>query len=110
MTFFGNFISGQWVPSESGAKLENRNPANTSDLIGLFADSTTSDAERAICAELAPALRAEGLAPRLAPAGGVNRGNALAYARAGADLLVSSAPYFAPPAEVQVRIDPVDAA
>ena len=46
----------------------------------------------------------------LAPAGGVNRGNALAYARAGADLLVSSAPYFAPPAEVQVRIDPVDAA
>ena len=37
-------------------------------------------------------------------------GNALAYARAGADLLVSSAPYFAPPAEVQVRIDPVDAA
>ncbi len=50
MTFFGNFISGQWLPSDSGAKLENRNPANTSDLIGLFADSTASDAERAIAA------------------------------------------------------------
>jgi len=61
-------------------------------------------------ARLHRALRAEGLAPRLAPAGGVNRGNALAYARAGADLLVSSAPYFAAPAEVQVRIGPVDAA
>jgi molybdenum transport protein len=30
--------------------------------------------------------------------------NALAYARAGADLLVSSAPYFAPPADVKVLI------
>ena len=59
-------------------------------------------------ARLHQALRAEGLAPRLAPAGGVNRGNALAYARAGADLLVSSAPYFAPPAEVQVRIFPAE--
>lgn len=57
---------------------------------------------------LCQALRAEGLATRLAPAGGVNRGNALAYARAGADLLVSSAPYFAPPAEVQVRITPAE--
>jgi molybdenum transport protein len=59
-------------------------------------------------ARLHQALRAEGLAPRLASAGGVNRGNALAYARTGADLLVSSAPYFAPPAEVQVRIFPAE--
>jgi molybdenum transport protein len=36
-----------------------------------------------------------------------NDADALALARAGADVLVSSAPYFAPPAEVQVRITPV---
>lgn len=52
-------------------------------------------------------LRAEGLAPKLVPAGGVTRANALDYARAGADLLVSSAPYFAPPADVKVRIEAV---
>ncbi|WP_088278659.1 ModD protein [Ideonella sp. A 288] len=47
------------------------------------------------------------LRPMLAPAGGVTADNALAYARAGADLLVSSAPYFAPPKDVLVVIEPV---
>jgi molybdenum transport protein len=51
-------------------------------------------------------LAAAGLAPLLAPAGGVTLANALGYARAGADFLVTSAPYFAPPADVQVRIGP----
>lgn len=57
-------------------------------------------------AALRERLRGRGLAVQLAPAGGVNAGNALAYAQAGADLLVSSAPYFAPPMDVQVRITP----
>jgi len=51
-------------------------------------------------------LQAAGLAVLLAPAGGVTAANAVAYARAGADLLVSSAPYFAPPADVKVVISP----
>jgi molybdenum transport protein len=55
-------------------------------------------------AALREALRAAGLAPLLAPAGGVNLGNAVAYAQAGADLLVTSSPYFAPPADVRVCI------
>ncbi|MDP5237969.1 hypothetical protein Q9Q94_00415 [Uliginosibacterium sp. 31-16] len=38
----------------------------------------------------------------LAPAGGVTLENAVAYASAGADFLVSSAPYFAPPRDVKV--------
>jgi len=38
----------------------------------------------------------------LAAAGGINAGNAAAYAAAGADLLVTSAPYAAPPCDVQV--------
>lgn len=50
------------------------------------------------------ALSQRGLSPLLAAAGGVGAGNAVAYARAGADLLVTSAPFFAPPADVQVHI------
>jgi molybdenum transport protein len=42
--------------------------------------------------------------PRLAAAGGVNPTNAAAYAAAGADLLVTSAPYYAPPRDVKVTI------
>lgn len=40
--------------------------------------------------------------PALAAAGGVNIKNAVDYAKAGADFLVTSAPYFAPPTDVQV--------
>lgn len=40
--------------------------------------------------------------PLLAAAGGVRAGNAAAYVAAGADLLVTSAPYTAPPQDVQV--------
>jgi len=49
-------------------------------------------------------LEAEGLTPLLAAAGGVNLGNAVAYAQAGARLLVTSAPYFSRPADVKVQI------
>jgi molybdenum transport protein len=43
-----------------------------------------------------------GVRPVLAVAGGVRAENAAAYAAAGADLLVTSAPYTAPPKDVQV--------
>lgn len=48
-------------------------------------------------------LHASHLHPTLAVAGGVNATNAVAYADAGADVLVSSAPYHAPPRDVEVR-------
>jgi molybdenum transport protein len=41
---------------------------------------------------------------RIAVAGGINSANAEAYARAGADILVTSAPYFAPPRDVAVTL------
>jgi molybdenum transport protein len=41
---------------------------------------------------------------RIAAAGGINAANAASYARAGADVLVTSAPYTAKPRDVQVRI------
>ncbi|KAF7600406.1 MAG: ModD protein [Candidatus Dactylopiibacterium carminicum] len=44
----------------------------------------------------------QGLGAQLAPAGGVTLANALAYAAAGADFLISSAPYFSPPRDVKV--------
>ena len=45
---FHNYIDGQWKASVSGSTFENRNPADTDDLIGLFPDSTSSEAEAAI--------------------------------------------------------------
>ncbi|MBS1131955.1 MAG: putative molybdenum utilization protein ModD [Proteobacteria bacterium] len=44
---------------------------------------------------------------RIAAAGGINSANAEAYARAGADILVTSAPYFAPPRDVAVTLSPL---
>jgi molybdenum transport protein len=44
--------------------------------------------------------------PVIAIAGGVNAANAAAYARTGADILVTSSPYLAKPRDVQVRISP----
>ena len=45
---FDNYIGGRWIRSTSGRVLENRNPANCHELIGLFPDSTPEDATAAI--------------------------------------------------------------
>ncbi len=45
-----------------------------------------------------------GAPTRIAAAGGINSANAEAYAQAGADILVTSAPYFAPPRDVAVSL------
>jgi alpha-ketoglutaric semialdehyde dehydrogenase len=47
-TTYHNFIDGAWVPSVSGEQFENRNPANTDDLVGVFQKSTRADVDRAI--------------------------------------------------------------
>jgi aldehyde dehydrogenase (NAD+) len=44
----GNYIGGRWVPAASGRTFENRNPANTDELIGRFADSAPEDVEAAV--------------------------------------------------------------
>ena len=49
-TTYHNFIDGAWVPSVSGAVFENRNPANTDDLVGVFQKSTADDVTRALVA------------------------------------------------------------
>jgi aldehyde dehydrogenase (NAD+) len=48
MATFDNFIGGKWVPSASGELFENRNPADSDELIGLFQKSDARDVEQAI--------------------------------------------------------------
>jgi aldehyde dehydrogenase (NAD+) len=45
---YKNFIDGQWIASASGKTFENRNPANTDDLIGTFQESNADDLNRAV--------------------------------------------------------------
>jgi aldehyde dehydrogenase (NAD+) len=47
---YRNLIDGQWVPAQSGATYENRNPADTRDLIGLFPLSASADVAAAVAA------------------------------------------------------------
>jgi acyl-CoA reductase-like NAD-dependent aldehyde dehydrogenase len=47
---FANFIAGRWVPPATGKYFENRNPADTGDLIGRFPDSGPEDVARAVAA------------------------------------------------------------
>jgi len=45
---FKNYINGEWVESRSGKALENRNPADTRELVGMFPLSTEDDVANAI--------------------------------------------------------------
>jgi alpha-ketoglutaric semialdehyde dehydrogenase len=45
---FQNFVAGEWTDAGSGGTFENRNPADTNDLIGTFPRSTADDLERAV--------------------------------------------------------------
>src|ERR1700704_5796948 len=45
---FKNYINGEWMESRSGKAYENRNPANTDELIGMFASSINEDVDAAV--------------------------------------------------------------
>lgn len=45
---FKNLIGGDWLAPATGRYLENRNPADTRDLIGRFPDSGPTDVDRAV--------------------------------------------------------------
>ncbi|MBD3403369.1 aldehyde dehydrogenase family protein [candidate division GN15 bacterium] len=49
-TVYKNFINGEWVESKSGATFENRNPADTNEVLGVFQQSTAEDVDTAISA------------------------------------------------------------
>jgi acyl-CoA reductase-like NAD-dependent aldehyde dehydrogenase len=46
--FHKNYINGEWVESRSGRSFENRNPADHTELIGIFPSSTQQDVNDAV--------------------------------------------------------------
>ncbi len=49
-TVYKNYINGKWVASASGKTFENRNPADTRDVVGIFQDSNSEDVDAAVAA------------------------------------------------------------
>ena len=45
---FKNYINGEWSEAASGRAFENRNPANTDELIGIFPESSAADVDAAV--------------------------------------------------------------
>lgn len=43
-----NLIGGKWLPANSGRTYEDRNPADTSDVVGIFPSSDASDVAAAV--------------------------------------------------------------
>ncbi|MBM3724133.1 MAG: aldehyde dehydrogenase family protein [Acidobacteria bacterium] len=67
MQTFANYINGEWV---NGPTFENRNPANTDDLVGLFVKGSAADVDAAAAA-------AEAALPAWSNMTGPARGNIL---------------------------------
>ncbi len=68
MQVFGNYINGEWVTA--GPTFENRNPANTDEVVGLMAKGSAADVERA-------AEAAQAAFPKWSQLAGPARGNYL---------------------------------
>ena len=45
---YRNYVAGEWVSPSLGGYIENRNPADTRDLVGRFPASTQEDVDRAV--------------------------------------------------------------
>jgi alpha-ketoglutaric semialdehyde dehydrogenase len=45
---YKNYINGEWVESRASGTIEDRNPANTSELIGIFPSSSEQDVNAAV--------------------------------------------------------------
>ncbi|MGH9699129.1 MAG: aldehyde dehydrogenase family protein [Candidatus Acidiferrales bacterium] len=45
---FKNFINGEWVEARGGNAIDNRNPANSSELVGMFPASSREDVTLAV--------------------------------------------------------------
>ncbi|HEY7096925.1 MAG TPA: aldehyde dehydrogenase family protein, partial [Terriglobales bacterium] len=45
---YNNFIDGEWVEASTGETFENRNPADTRDVVGIFQKSAKADVDAAV--------------------------------------------------------------
>src|SRR4051794_1854445 len=62
---YRNFIDGEWIESSSGETFENRNPADTRDVVGIFQKSIKADVDAAVDAAKRAFLKWRlGAAPR----------------------------------------------
>src|SRR2546430_700489 len=48
MRVFKNFIYGEWVESSTGETFEDRNPADTREVVGIFQKSNKADVDAAV--------------------------------------------------------------
>jgi molybdenum transport protein len=104
---------GREAPSETVARLRRQCPekhvvveVSTHAEALAWADCDVLQLEKFTpdgVAEVVAALAAAGSTALVAAAGGIHAGSAEDYVRAGARLLVTSAPHFAKPRDVQVR-------
>lgn len=109
--FLGRKPPYLWVAELRAAQPERKITveAETVDEVTWFASAGVDcvQVDKLSPEQVAEAVRAmSGMAKRpvIAAAGGINEGNARAYAEAGADILVTSAAYSAPPADISVRM------
>ncbi len=58
-----NFINGEWIESTSGRAFEDRNPANTDDLVGMFPLVPTAEDMDAAVSAAGEALKSWRLVP-----------------------------------------------
>src|SRR6266852_8889308 len=45
---YRNFINGEWIEASTGETFENRNPADTRDVVGIFQKSGKADVDAAV--------------------------------------------------------------
>src|SRR5262249_11836338 len=45
---YRNFIDGEWVEASTGETFENRNPADTRDVVGIFQKSAKADVDATV--------------------------------------------------------------
>jgi molybdenum transport protein len=109
--FLGRMPPREWIARLRAAQPERRIvvEAESVDEAVLFAASGVDGVQldRMPPEQVADAVRAIGALGRTVPVaatGGIHEGNAAAYAAAGANLLVTSAPYAAPPLDVKVMM------
>lgn len=54
---YSNYVGGEWVKSSSGEWFDNVNPADNTDIVGRFPESTAEDVDRAVAAAKDAATR-----------------------------------------------------
>ena len=64
---YKNFIDGEWVEASTGQTFENRNPADTRDVVGIFQRSGKADVDESNAAQLWSTVYLAVQPPKAAP-------------------------------------------